>query len=422
MIQHLIKKLCLGLLLLHIGAGSSLAQKNTNSILLHNATIIDGRSNVRPYQASILIQDGFIRAISKKKINVGRNVQEIDCTGKYIVPGLFDTHIHLATIDLSDIEKARNATDKILENMLQHGITTVRDMAGNAPYLAQYKQEIKSGAKAGPDIFYAAQFAGPGYFEMFSQGSRIKMGNSPWERAVSDTTDIAQVVKQAKDAGVTAIKTYAEMSSELLEKIVRAARKQNLLVWSHATIYPIKPSDAVSLSVNSISHAADVIFEQIPSDSLNISYAWERVYEGIKVDPNILNPLFTQMKENKVFFDPTVFHATNNKLDYSLEILKLAHGAGVKIVAGTDWIYPENSDMVPLYNEVSLYQDRAGMTPLEVLESLTYNAAQVTGLHDRGYLKKGLRADILILDSDPLKNLRSLFEPEKVIQAGHIVK
>ena len=62
------------------------------------------------------------------------------------------------------------------------------------------------------------------------------------------------------------------------------------------------------------------------------------------------------------------------------------------------------------------------MTPLEVLESLTYNAAQVTGLHDRGYLKTGLRADILILDSDPLKNLRSLFEPEKVIQAGRVVK
>ncbi|MDR2284176.1 MAG: amidohydrolase family protein [Sphingobacterium sp.] len=422
MIQRLIKNLCLGLLLIHIGVVSSLAQKNTNSILLHNATVIDGRSHIKPYQASILIQDGFIRAISKKKIKTDRNVQEIDCTGKYIVPGLFDAHIHLATIDLSDLEKARSATDRILENMLQHGITTVRDMAGNAPFLAQYKQEIKTGAKAGPDIFYAAQFAGPEYFEMFSQGSRIKMGTSPWERAVSDTTNIDQVVQQAKAAGVTAIKTYAEMSRELLEKIVRAARKENLLVWSHATIYPIKPSDAVSLSVNSISHAADVIFEQIPSDSLTISYAWKRVYEGMKVDPDILNPFFTQMKRNNVFFDPTVFHATNNKLDYALDILKLAHQSGVKIVAGTDWIYPENNDMVPLYDEALLYQDRAGMSRLQVLESLTYNAAQVTGLHDRGYLKKGLRADMLILDKDPLADLRSLFEPAKVIQAGRIVK
>lgn len=422
MIKQFVQSLFLGLLLTGTVTSVSLAQEKSGSILLHNATIIDGRAHIEPYQGSILIEDGLIKKITKQNISVGKAVQQLDCTGKYVVPGLFEAHMHLATGDLSDKTKAKASTDRILLNMVYHGITTVRDMAGDAPYLAEYKSKIEKGELVGPDIFYAAQFAGPGYFEMFSKGSRIKMGNKAWERAISDTTDIEKVVKEAKAAGVTAIKTYAELPQETMQKIVRSARKERVLVWSHATVFPIQPTDAVALSVNSISHAADVIFEQIPKDSLTLSYAWSQVYKGLKVDEASLKPLFVLMKKNKVYFDPTIFHATNNKLHYAVEIAKLAHQSGVKIVCGTDWIYPEDASMVPLYDEARIYKEDVGMSALEVLESLTYNAALVTGLKDRGYLARGLRADLLLLDKNPIEDIKALFQPETVFLKGNIVK
>lgn len=401
---------------------SLVSAQTARAILLKNATILDGRAQVHPYQGSILIVDGVIKKISKTDIKVGVGTELIDCTGKYLAPGLFDAHIHLSTMDLTDLAKARAYTDVILKGMINHGITTVRDMAGNAPYLEQYKKQINKGVKQGPDIFHAAQFAGPSYFAMFNSGSKIRMGRSPWERAIADTTDIVKAVKEAKASGVTAIKTYADLPNELMQQIVKAARKEGLLVWSHATVFPIQPTDAVRLSVNSISHAADVIFEQIPADSLTLSYAWDQVYKGLKVDTSKLNPLFALMKKNNVYLDPTIFHATNNKLHYAIEVSKLAYEAGVKIVCGTDWIYPEDDAMVPLYDEARIYNHDVGMSVLEVLESLTYNAASVTGLKDRGYLAKGLRADILILDKDPMADVKNLFLPEMVFQRGKRVK
>ncbi len=421
MMNYFFRTLSFSVSLLLITPEALFAQA-TRGVLLHNATIFDGRSHVKPYKGSILIEDGLIKKVTKGDISAGPDVQQIDCTGKYIVPGLFDAHIHLATGDLSDRDKAQASTDRILSNMVRHGITTVRDMAGNAPYLAQYKNKIERGELVGPDIFYAAQFAGPGYFEMFSTGSRVKMGNAPWERAISDTTDIDKAVREAKSAGVTAIKTYAELSNESMHKIVRSARKEGLLVWSHATVFPIQPTDAAALSVNSLSHAADVIFEQIPKDSLTLSYAWSQVYKGLKVDPAKLKPLFALMKKNQVYLDPTIFHATNNKLHYAIEVTRLAHQTGVKIVCGTDWIYPENNSMVPLYDEARIYKQDVGMSSLEVLESLTYNAALVTGLKDRGYLAKGFRADLLLLDNNPMEDVKALFQPYQVFLRGKMLK
>jgi imidazolonepropionase-like amidohydrolase len=295
-------------------------------------------------------------------------------------------------------------------------------MTGYAPYLAYYQRESEVGHKIAPSIFYAAQFAGPGYFKMFENQSSKPMGVSPWERAITDTTDIEKAVKEAKEIGATGIKTYAELSESQFSTIVKAAKKNGLLVWSHATIFPIQPSDIAKYKIQSLSHAADVLFEQLPKDSVDLSYAWQRVYQGMKPDQEVLQSLFSQMKTNHIFFDPTVFHATNNRLNYSTDIVRWAHQAGVKIVAGTDWIYSEDKDeMVPLYDEVWLYMEKSGLSALEAIETLTSHGATVIGLNDRGLIRKGKRADILILDQNPLSDIRALFEPNTVIKKGNII-
>jgi imidazolonepropionase-like amidohydrolase len=334
-----------------------------------------------------------------------------------------DAHVHLATGDMRDQKAMHAKTDSILENMLRHGITTVRDMAGDAIFLAEYKRTTATGQVQGPDIFYAAQFAGPGYFAMISRGSREDkdLGTTPWYRAITPQTDIRLAVAEAKGAGASGIKIYADLTREQIGEITAAARQQGLQAWSHGTVFPAKPADGVTAQVNSLSHAADLCFQQLQGDTVNFGDAWSQLYSrNFRLDTLVQQTLLQEMSRKNIFLDPTIFHASNNKMDNAFVITRMAHRLGVKIVTGTDWIYPAKNEPVPLQHELELLVTKAGLTLPEVIQCATVNSALVTGLHDRGLLREGKRADLLITDTDPYTNIASLFNPLFVIKNGKI--
>jgi imidazolonepropionase-like amidohydrolase len=395
------------------------------AILLKNATIIDGDAAVKPYRGSVLIKDGLIQTIFKdRQPEAKADMQVIDCSRKFIVPGLIDAHVHLATGNLDDWKKASLTRDSIAGNLLRHGITTVRDMAGYAPFLAEYKTAVASGKIQGPDIFYAAQFAGPGYFEMMGRGSKDRkgQGTTPWFRAISNKKGIKGAISDAKKAGVTGIKLYASLSKELIGEITKEAHRQGLMAWAHAAIFPSKPVDVALAGVNSMSHANDLVFEQLKGDTIEIGRAWAQLYKGLKADTAILDRLLLTMKQRNIYLDATVFHAENNKMVNAAIITRRAHQLGVKIVSGTDWIYPTKNEDVALMQEVKLLGSKCGMNNLEVIQCATLNGAQVTGLNDRGLIRPGKRADLLLLGQDPLKDVGHLFHPEMVFKQGQNVK
>lgn len=397
--------------------GVSLSQ----TILLKDATLINGDTATPITKTSILIKDGKIVKVAKE-IKDSNITNVINCEGKYVVPGLFDAHVHLGTLDLSNIEKAHAVIDSITTNMVLHGITTVRDMAGNAPFLKSYKDRVGLD-KPIPDIFYAAQFAGPGYFKLLGSGRKEeKFGVFPWERAVSDTTDIEKAVIDAKKAGVTGIKIYADLSKESVDKIVNAAFKHGLLSWSHSAVFPIKPSVVAADSVMSMSHANDLVFEQLSGDSIDVGTAWQQVYKGLKADMKVMDPLLLTMKRKNTFLDPTLYLSKMNNLVNAPIIAKRAYELGLKFVTGTDWFYPTTpKEAFPLLEEVKLLNEEVGMSKREIIQAATKNSALVTGLTDRGVIQIGKRADLLVLDNDPLDRLENLFDPEVVIQNGKIV-
>ncbi|SMC69916.1 amidohydrolase family protein [Pedobacter africanus] len=406
------------ILLLLCLQGSAFAQR---AILLKDATIIDGDGSVKPYQGSVFIKDGIIKAVFKGesgKADAGAEL--IDCKGKFIVPGLIDAHVHLGTGNLDDWKKASLTRDSIAENLLRHGITTVRDMAGYAPFLAEYKTAVTSGKIPGPDIFYAAQFAGPSYFEMIARGSKDRkgQGTTAWYRAISNKKEVKQAIMEAKKAGVTGIKIYASLSRELIAEITREAHKQGLMAWAHGAIFPSKPIDVALAGVNSMSHANDLVFEQLKGDTIEIGRAWAQLYKGLKADTAILDRLLLAMKERNIYLDATVFHAENNKMVNAAIITRRANQLGVKIVSGTDWIYPTKNEDVALMQEVKLLASKCGMNSLEVIQCATLNGAQVTGLNDRGVIRSGKRADLLVLRQDPLNDVEHLFHPEIVFKRG----
>lgn len=406
-----------------LGAVMLVNAQKEKSLILQNATIIDGDATVKPRIGSLLIRNGLIKQIVwDKQITPDNNAQVIDCSGKFITPGLMDSHVHLATASMSDQKKAHRSADSILANMIRHGITTVRDMAGDAIFLAEYKRVSEEGGISAPDIFYAAQFAGPGYFKLMGNGRDEKnLGRTPWYRSITETTDLRLAIAEAKGAGVTGIKVYADLSRELIRAITEEARRQGVQVWSHGAVFPSKPSDVVSAGVNSMSHANDLVFEQLPGDTIEIGKAWEQVYKGLKADPAIQDKMLKNMKSKNIFLDPTVFHAENNKMGNAAIITRRAHGIGVKIVAGTDWIYPEGNGAVPLLDEMKLLVEKCGLSNMEALQAATLNGATVTGLNDRGVIREGKRADLLILGTNPANDLNALFTPLYVLKFGRIM-
>jgi imidazolonepropionase-like amidohydrolase len=275
-----------------------------------------------------------------------------------------------------------------------------------------------SDTKKMPSIFYAAQFAGPAYFKMINHGSKQTEGLHPWSRTITDTTDIALAVKQAKQMGVTGIKIYAELSPSLVQAITSEAHKQGLQAWSHVAVAPALPSDAIKASVNSMSHANDFVFEQFPANE-DRGKVWSAIYKGLKADSALIYPLLQEMKRKNIILDATVLSASNNKLSNALLVTKWAHRIGVMIDAGTDWMYP-TSGSVPLRDEMQTLVSQCGMSNREAISAATIIGAKAIGLDDRGVIEKGKRADVLILSNNPAIDLALLFEPEIVIQKGNV--
>lgn len=403
-------------------AGFSLTAQTAKTILLSNATIIDGEAGVAPYQGSVLIKNGIISKISYgKAIKAGKNVTVIDCSGKFITPGITDAHVHLATLDLTDIQKARKTTDSILFNMLRHGITTVRDMAGDARFLTILSKAAEKENLHSPSIVYAAQFAGPAYFELMNRGRRGTDGKHPWARSITDTSDIRQAIAAAKACGVTGIKIYADLSASMVQQITREAHAQGLLAWSHAAVNPALPLEIATAGVNSMSHAGDLLFQQFPAGT-DLTKAWGAIYKGLKADSAQILPVLQQMKNQHIYFDPTLFHNLSNNLKNAAVIARWAHEQGIQMVAGTDWIYPASNEAVPLMDELQHLVSDAGLTNAAAIQAATVNGAKVSGFNDRGLVRKGMRADLLVLDADPLHNTNALFSPSVVIRKGNIIR
>jgi imidazolonepropionase-like amidohydrolase len=172
-----------------------------------------------------------------------------------------------------------------------------------------------------------------------------------------------------------------------------------------------------------MSHAGDFPFQQLNGDTLNVHDAWKQIYsKSFRFDSTALVKLLQAMQQRGVFLDPTIFHASNNKMYNAFTVTRMAHRLGVKIVTGTDWIYPEKNEPVPLMEEMLLLVSKCGLTIPEVIQCATLNSATVTGLHDRGQIREGTLADLIITKTNPYISIPALFQPEMVMKKGQVLQ
>jgi imidazolonepropionase-like amidohydrolase len=407
-------------------AWAQLSRDSTTRVVLVGVTVFDGTgSPVRPHQ-SVLIEGDRITAIfpaGSRPLPAGATVYNL--TGRYLIPGLIDTHVHVAT-DPSG-EDSRPRTERRLRAALLGGLTAVRDMAGDVRALASLQREALLGEIPSPDIYYAALFAGPAFFDdpRTHDASRgLVAGHVPWMRAVTDTTDLHQAVAEARGSGATAIKLYAALSGELARRITTEAHAQGLLVWAHAALRPARPIDVAEAGVDAVSHASLV---SLAMDSARREAALHApASRPLDLDDAGLDTLFATMIRRHVIFEPTllVFADRAPVLRLAGAVARAAHRRGVTMIAGTDTLGAVGSDTVTLPNlhrELELLVTLAGLSPAEALESATRDAAIALGAQRiRGTVEVGKLADLVVLRSDPLRDIRHTRAIQLVLKRGRV--
>ena len=167
------------------------------AIILKNVNVVDVvQGNIRKGQ-DVVIEKGIIQAIGK---NVGKGVtgEVIDLTRMYVMPGLIDAHVHIA----NDPKESQVDRAKHLEYFLRHGVTSIRDAAGDARVLRELKKGVQQGKYLGPDIYYAAFMAGPAYFEGNDREKSMVEGWSepyaPWMQCIRPDSDLNKAMEDAK--------------------------------------------------------------------------------------------------------------------------------------------------------------------------------------------------------------------------------
>jgi imidazolonepropionase-like amidohydrolase len=372
-------------------------------IALVNAHVVDVRTGAVARNSIVVMRGGRIESVAGAAAPAG--IRAIDLRGRYVVPGLIDAHVHIGSM-----AQMRAALDS--------GVTTVRS-AGVSHFVdVGLRELVRRGTIAGPDMIATGYHVRPGvaqeFFLDFPDHGDL-MG------ATGSGEALRRMVRANLSRGVDWIKTNATeragtpdtdprrqlYSQEELRILVVEAGNRNIPVMAHA--HGAEGADAaVRAGVRSIEHGT-----YLTDDTLQLM-----AKQGTYFDPTA--DIVNDLTEPGGDYDHA---ALKRRGEMMLPILTTAIGRankfGVKIVAGSDTGYGPNS-IARVSREIGMLVE-AGLTPLQALQAATITNAEMLRLEKQiGVVATGFEADVLVVDANPLDNVRTLLDPLLVISNGRL--
>ena len=346
----------------------------------------------------------------------------IDAGGKTVLPGLIDTHIHFGVGSAIDEESLaeflNNGLPANLQEYLSHGVTTIKSTGDIAePYL-KVREQVAGGEIQGPRIF----LVGPTLTARGGHPAATVLKDNPWRsaggsRELTSETEARTIVLQLSQLGVDAIKfvyqgstdenkpylwrpgvPVRKMTPPIMRAIIDESHKHQLRVTAHTA--DLEDAEAViEAGVDGLEHG--VTRERIPDEQFGIL-----------------------LQEYKVLYGPTLSGYLNRSpemADILLPNLKGLADQGVRIVLGTDGGPARGGSGIDTLKEME-WMVQAGMSPAQVIQAGTRNAADLLGkLDELGTLEAGKLADLIIVNGDPLKDISVIHNIEVVIKGGQVV-
>lgn len=374
--------------------------------------IWDGR---RSLEGHALVIDGDRIASIEPGETAGVRRVEVQGTA---IPGLIDSHVHLA--------------DWMLPGLLAAGVTTVRDTGNRLDWILERRRRTSEDPLSGPTILCT--------------GPLLDGAQAWWPgigRPHADVDAIRMSVRELATAGVDAVKLYVNVTPAQIAAAVETAREAGLDVLAHLGISSL--SDALEGGVAELEHLSGCVHHvdgpTAPAGE-TAAIADRLVLAGTTLCPTLVvwdrlasvNDMVFVNDRRREWVHPGVLEAWSRFPHRTViaeerlarqesavamkSILRALHAAGCRIIAGSDAPWPNIIPGFGLHDELALMVD-AGLRPVDALETATVNAAAALGIGDEvGSLAPGFRADVVVVGADPLVDILSLADIRLVVRAG----
>lgn len=435
-LMHLTLRTCLATMMLMPGL-PALAQVPTAepATLYSDLTLIDGSgSSAVPHQDILVRGERIVAVAPHGSIDETsrRGARNVDLAGRFVIPGMIDSHVHLATPP----NKAK--AQAILRRDLYGGVTAVRDMADDLRSVADLTRASRVAEIPAPDIYFAAVMAGRPFFadkRIAAVSEGYVPGTAPWAQAIDEKTDLREAVALARGTGATAIKIYADLPPILVRAIATEAHRQHVLVWAHSAVFPTRPADVIAAGPDVVSHICYLAYQLEPV--MLASYEDHTPVDAALLKPGddpVIAGLYRDMLRHGTIIDATgsLFvradaerraHPERRPLrcggPETIRLTQQASRAGVPISTGTDH-GGGVSDLWPEVHDELLYLVRdVGMPPLQVIRSATLVGAQAAGqAGEMGTVEVGKLANFVVLARDPSTDILNIRSVEVTVKRG----
>ncbi|QBY05021.1 hypothetical protein E2K93_11775 [Thalassotalea sp. HSM 43] len=439
------------------------------SSLYSNATVLDVDTGQQHGKQYILVEDQHIVYIGSGKPEQNQDTQVIDLEHRFVMPGLIDSHAHMslgavsATVRDKQVHlSAYNGADIAAVNansMLRWGITTIRNPGGDSQANVNYKQSQVQGQVKGPKAFVAGHLLNDLAF-------------AGLVTVVDDELSIANSIEQQSKLGVDYVKLYTGLTEQQLKSAVRHADSYDLQVIAH--LEKVNWQTGAQLGIDHIVHAMPLSAELLPEPHKQSfdksarpgSFRFFEWYELVDLKSAEVAQMINSLREHNVSVDPTLIvfynaffgdqdavtkHPALSEVHPSLltnwqtfftfnlgwtdadfkraqavwpkvlEFVKMLDQAGVTLTIGTDVGNPWTIPGISLHQEMALMVE-AGISEQKVLQMATRNGAYVIDKDAKfGLLKTGYIADFIVLDKNPLLDIKHTQSIHRVVQNGTTV-
>jgi hypothetical protein len=440
-----------------------------DALCIENISIIDPVKGLQDNQTVIIKAGKIHKVVSTDELRLAPENEIIDGTNKFIIPGLWDTHVHFAFIE--------DLAPRMFDLFMAYGITSVRDIGGEIGFMKEWKERSLSNPTSAPRVM----IAGPLLDGMPNVYDGSSVGRPPISVGLHKVDDVVKKVHQLDSLGVDLLKAYEMLAPDQFVAITRLGREKGLKVTGHVPL----SMDVISASnagLNSIEHLKNIemscasnadellkkrremlalgkndpggvlrsrihqaiipialdnydeskeqeVLEvlaknqtwQIPTLTINVGstkrfYASEEWKESYQYLPDSLEKRWTTNVDRMMRDGPSDLNRRFSK--WKLEIVDKMHKTGIEMMAGTDTPVGHLIPGLSLHEELALLVE-AGLSPLDAIKTATLNPARYFNLENElGSIKENMWADLIILDANPLENINNTKRIYAVLKQG----
>ena len=416
--------------------------------VLKNINVINTeKGTLEPNRTIIIENDKIYEVGPADSVDIKDSWKIIDGTGKYIIPGLWDSHVHLSYLGRD-----------ILPVLVAYGVTGVRDLGSILPEVSAWEQQINQGKLLGPKIKATGYNIESGEWldaanEIINSSDllkRFKIFEAAPRLRVDNPEDARKAVDSLIALGSDIIK-FRNLKKENFLALAESAEKKNIPLVGHAP-KGISLAQAAEAGLASVEHSETILNSFSDLDSLQRVEQYQKIKDaGLMFSPTLIADYSSKLSTGEQMYeaiidsvgqkDPRNKYITaplrnmwnlayeTRSLDGSMDwkpffeksenLLKEAYRSGVEFLVGTDLgvilVYPGSS----LHEEMILMQDKLEMEPADVLQAATLNPAKFFNVEDSlGTVEAGKYADLVILAQNPLQDIKNIKNIEGVFVNG----